>query len=119
MSRRTPNPYRPGFNQAPARLVGRDAILAAAAEALEIAAFDGRTPRPLLLVGPRGVGKTVLLGEIATVAAQGTAGPPSRSRSVPAPPSPLSWSNGCGMRPPCSDRRRWRRADGCGCPVAR
>ncbi|MFK5633949.1 ATP-binding protein [Ornithinimicrobium sp. LYQ103] len=71
MSRRTPNPYRPGFNQAPARLVGRDAILAAAAEALEIAAFDGRTPRPLLLVGPRGVGKTVLLGEIATVAAQG------------------------------------------------
>jgi hypothetical protein len=70
MPRRAPNPYRPGFNQAPARLVGRDAVIAAATEALEIAALDGRTPRPLLLVGPRGVGKTVSLGEIASLAGQ-------------------------------------------------
>lgn len=70
MPRREPNPYRPGFNQAPARLVGRDAVIAAATEALEVAALDGRTPRPLLLVGPRGVGKTVSLGEIATLAGQ-------------------------------------------------
>lgn len=66
---REPNPFRPGFNQQPAVLVGRDAVLASAAEALDIAALDGRTPRPLVLVGPRGVGKTVALVEIGANAA--------------------------------------------------
>lgn len=65
---REPNPYRPGFNQAPAVLAGRDDVLGAAREALDVAALDGRTPRPLVLVGSRGVGKTVLLGEIASMA---------------------------------------------------
>lgn len=65
---REPNPYRPGFNQAPAVLVGRDDVLAAAREALDVAALDARTPRPLVLVGSRGVGKTVLLGEVASMA---------------------------------------------------
>jgi len=65
---REPNPYRPGFNQAPGVLAGRDDVLAAAREALDVAALDGRTPRPLVLVGSRGVGKTVLLGEIAAMA---------------------------------------------------
>ena len=65
---RQPNPYRPGFNQAPDVLVGRDEVLAAAREALDVAALDGRTPRPLVLVGSRGVGKTVLLGQIAAEA---------------------------------------------------
>jgi hypothetical protein len=50
-------------------LAGRDTVLEAAAEALDVAALDGRTPPPLVLVGPRGVGKTVLLGEIAALAA--------------------------------------------------
>lgn len=68
MAGRQANPYRPGFNQPPARLVGRDAVLTAAREALDVAALDGRTPRPMILVGPRGVGKTVALGEIATLA---------------------------------------------------
>jgi hypothetical protein len=67
---RSPNPYRPGFNQAPVELAGRDVVLAAAREAFDVAALDGRTPRPLLLVGTRGVGKTVLLGEIAAMAGQ-------------------------------------------------
>ncbi len=67
---RSTNPYRPGFNQAPAVLAGRDQVLGDAWEALETAALDGRTPRPLVLVGPRGVGKTVTLGEIAAVAAE-------------------------------------------------
>jgi hypothetical protein len=49
---------------------GREEILDGAGEALEVAAFDGRTPRPLILVGPRGVGKTVTLGEIAHAAAE-------------------------------------------------
>ncbi|GAA2105862.1 ATP-binding protein [Brevibacterium salitolerans] len=68
-SRRQPNPYRPGFNQAPMVFAGRQEILDAAGEAMEVAAFDGRTPRPLILVGPRGVGKTVTLGEISHAAA--------------------------------------------------
>lgn len=66
---RSANPYRPGFNQPPRLLAGRDDVLDAAREALAVAALDGRTPRPLVIVGSRGVGKTVLLGEIATVAA--------------------------------------------------
>ena len=49
---------------------GRTEVLDAAGEALEVAAFDGRTPRPLILVGPRGVGKTVTLGQISAAAAQ-------------------------------------------------
>lgn len=61
---REPNPYRPGFNQQPAVLVGRDAILASADESLAVAAQDGHTPRPVILVGARGVGKTVSLNEI-------------------------------------------------------
>lgn len=66
---RVPNPYRPGFNQAPASLAGREPVLAAIREALDVAALDGRTPRPLVLTGGRGVGKTVLLGEAAAIAA--------------------------------------------------
>ncbi|MGQ0467597.1 MAG: ATP-binding protein [Sporichthyaceae bacterium] len=67
---RVANPFRPGFNQAPAELAGRELVLAAAREAFDVAALDGRTPRPLLLVGTRGVGKTVALGEIAALAAE-------------------------------------------------
>lgn len=61
----TSSPYRPGFNQSPMVLAGRDDILAAADEAIVTATLDHRMPPPLLVVGPRGVGKTVLLGEIA------------------------------------------------------
>ena len=67
---RAPNPYRPGFNQPPVVFAGRADVLDGAGEALEVAAYDRRTPRPLVLVGPRGVGKTVTLGEIAELAAQ-------------------------------------------------
>lgn len=70
MARRQSNPYRPGFNQAPVVFAGRMDVLDGAVEALEVAAQDARTPRPLILVGPRGVGKTVTLGEIAIQAAE-------------------------------------------------
>jgi hypothetical protein len=66
---RVPNPYRPGFNQAPTALAGRDVAIASITEALDVAALDGRTPRPVVFVGGRGVGKTVLLGEAAAIAA--------------------------------------------------
>ena len=65
---RAPNPYRPGFNPVPQYLAGRDDVLDAAREALDVAALDARTPRPLVLVGSRGVGKTVLLGELRSMA---------------------------------------------------
>ncbi len=55
------NPYRPGFAQTPPVLAGRDDITDAISEAFDVAALDGRCPRPILLVGARGVGKTVLL----------------------------------------------------------
>ena len=41
-----------------------------------MAALDGRTPRPMVLVGPRGMGKTVLLAEIASRAAERYGWPP-------------------------------------------
>lgn len=75
MARRHPNPYRPGFNQTPVVFAGRVDVLDGASEALEIAAYDARTPRPLILLGPRGVGKTVTLGEIASLAAEDHAWP--------------------------------------------
>lgn len=68
--KRISNPYRPGFNQPPAALTGRDRVVAAFTEALDVAALDGRTPRPVILTGGRGVGKTVLLGEAAAIAAE-------------------------------------------------
>ncbi len=65
---RTENPYRPGFNEPPQELVGREAVLEDLREASEVAALDHRTPRPTLLAGARGVGKTVLLAEAASIA---------------------------------------------------
>ncbi|HET8596035.1 MAG TPA: AAA family ATPase, partial [Intrasporangium sp.] len=65
---RVPNPYRPGFNVPPPTFVGRDGVLASVREALDVAALDGRTPRPLILTGTRGVGKTVALGEASALA---------------------------------------------------
>ena len=55
---RPTNPYRPGFNAAPPAFVGRERLLGAVREALAIAALDGRTPRPIIITGTRGVGKT-------------------------------------------------------------
>lgn len=66
---RVANPYRPGFNQSPAVLAGRGDVTDPIAEAFEVAALDARTPRPILLVGSRGVGKTVLLEQARRVAA--------------------------------------------------
>jgi hypothetical protein len=60
MSRET-NPYRPGFSQVPEHLAGRAEIIDSFGEALDVAGDDGRTPAPLVLVGDRGVGKSVLL----------------------------------------------------------
>jgi hypothetical protein len=67
---RVPNPYRPGFNQVPVVLAGRDDVLDAINEALAVAALDARTPRPVLITGTGGVGKTVVLDHARRAAAE-------------------------------------------------
>ncbi len=54
------NPFAPGAGTPPPELAGRDDLLSAARIAIE-RARHGRSGRSLLLIGLRGVGKTVLL----------------------------------------------------------
>ncbi len=57
------NPYAPGAGTRPPELAGREDIIEKAAIALD-RCRSGLSSRSLLLVGLRGVGKTVLLGRI-------------------------------------------------------
>jgi hypothetical protein len=57
------NPFNPGAGAPPPELVGRDAVLRDSEIVLE-RIKRGRAERSLILVGLRGVGKTVLLREI-------------------------------------------------------
>ncbi|GAA3859428.1 ATP-binding protein [Saccharothrix violaceirubra] len=61
------NPFAPGAGQRPPELAGRDKELAAFEVVLERVA-RGRPERGLVLTGLRGVGKTVLLGELRSMA---------------------------------------------------
>lgn len=61
------NPYAPGAGQRPPELAGRDEQLAAFDVVLERVA-RGRPERSLVLTGLRGVGKTVLLNALRSVA---------------------------------------------------
>jgi AAA ATPase domain len=61
------NPFAPGAGQRPPELTGRDRELAAFEVVLERVAL-GRPERSLVLTGLRGVGKTVLLGELRSMA---------------------------------------------------
>ena len=70
MAERQRTPTDPGSTSRRWSSPGRADVLDGAEEALDIAAYDGRTPRPLILLGPRGVGKTVTLGEISELAAE-------------------------------------------------
>ncbi len=62
------NPFTPGAGSPPPALTGREAILANADVALD-RVLDGRNSQSLMLLGLRGVGKTVLLNHLADVAA--------------------------------------------------
>lgn len=81
------NPYAPGAGAPPPGLAGRDAVLETVAVALD-RLKAGRPAKSILLIGLRGVGKTVLLRRIATDAgARGVAGAPfeaSEKSSLPA-----------------------------------
>lgn len=61
------NPFTPGAGTPPPELAGREAILKNAELALD-RVLDGRTNQSLMLLGLRGVGKTVLLNHIAELA---------------------------------------------------
>ncbi len=64
---RAKNPFSPGAGTPPPELAGRAAILDDAMVALE-RVKNGRAEKSMILVGLRGVGKTVLLGEIQRLA---------------------------------------------------
>jgi AAA ATPase-like protein len=57
------NPYSPGAGAPPPELAGRDSVIEQAAIALDRIRL-GRSAKSMLLVGLRGVGKTVLLNRI-------------------------------------------------------
>jgi hypothetical protein len=61
------NPFAPGAGQRPPELAGRDKEVGAFEVVLERVA-RGRPERSLVLTGLRGVGKTVLLGELRSMA---------------------------------------------------
>lgn len=63
----TTNPFAPGAGNEPPELAGRDQIIAAATVALG-RVWLGRPARSQLLLGLRGVGKTVLLNRVAAIA---------------------------------------------------
>lgn len=63
------NPYTPGAGSMPDALVGRDNILEDARVLLE-RALRKRSARSMIMVGLRGVGKTVLLNRIETMSEQ-------------------------------------------------
>jgi len=61
------NPYVPGAGNPPPELAGRSVILSEASVALR-RLQTGKNPQSLILVGLRGVGKTVLLNRISDIA---------------------------------------------------
>ncbi len=63
----TTNPFAPGAGTQPPELAGRDAIIAMATITLARVKL-GRPARSAILLGLRGVGKTVLLNRIAALA---------------------------------------------------
>lgn len=64
------NPYAPGAGSQPPELTGRDEILRRTRVTLERVKL-GRSSKSFMLVGLRGVGKTVLLNKIQTIAEEG------------------------------------------------
>jgi hypothetical protein len=67
---RRKNPFAPGAGARPPELAGRDQIIEDASVALD-RVKDGRSAKSQMLLGLRGVGKTVLLNEIARLAEAG------------------------------------------------
>ncbi len=102
------NPYAPGAGQRPPELAGRDAELQGFEVVLERVARS-RPERSMVLIGLRGVGKTVLLNAMRSAAVRrgwGTGKLEARPGAVAAPPARRSTAPG-GPRagPPAGCRR--------------
>jgi Cdc6-like AAA superfamily ATPase len=67
------NPFSPGAGTPPPELAGRGALMDRV-KVLLARVRDGRTEKSTLLVGLRGVGKTVLLNELEIMAQQNHSG---------------------------------------------
>ncbi len=65
------NPFHPAPGALPARIIGRDVELAAIGEAVRRAGL-GQAPTPAVVVGQRGMGKTVLLRYLRELAGEAT-----------------------------------------------
>src|SRR3990167_7978072 len=68
MDRRS-NPFAPGAGLQPPELAGRDKLIDDATIDME-RALAGKSPKSLMLLGLRGVGKTVLLNRLVEIAQQ-------------------------------------------------
>lgn len=66
---RRKNPFAPGAGLQPPELAGRDKLIEDATIDME-RALAGRSPKSLMLLGLRGVGKTVLLNRLVEIAGQ-------------------------------------------------
>src|ERR671915_2169596 len=97
------NPFAPGAGQRPPELAGRDRELTAFEVVLERVA-RGRPERSLVLTGLRGVGKTVLLGELRSMAMRrgwGAGKVEARPEAeLRRPPSAAPRPGGRGLPPP-------------------
>ncbi len=87
MDRRN-NPYAPGAGLQPPELAGRDTLIETATIDME-RALAGRPTKGMMLLGLRGVGKTVLLNRLVAIANR-TASRRSRSRRPKAARRPIS-----------------------------
>jgi hypothetical protein len=61
------NPFKPSFGVVPSRIVGRDAMISSYLKSLDNP--PGDPVRTTIFTGPRGMGKTVILNEVADEAA--------------------------------------------------
>jgi type II secretory pathway predicted ATPase ExeA len=66
-----PNPFHPAPGAFPARIIGRDAELSAIRDAVR-RARAGQAPSPIVIVGQRGMGKTVLLRHLRDLSGEQT-----------------------------------------------
>ena len=61
----TPSPFRPGYGSRPLVLAGREELQDDVDDAIALIAEERRAPNALIIVGSRGVGKSVMLDEVA------------------------------------------------------
>jgi hypothetical protein len=64
-SENVPSPFRPGYGSRPLVLAGREELQDDVDDAIALIAEERRAPNALIIIGSRGVGKSVMLDEVA------------------------------------------------------